>query len=165
MLVEHSYEDSDESTADRITRQLTAICVVLRAQAWKAATIEGLTPTQCYILILLNEGSITPQPAAVAKALAVTRPSAGQAIDSLVRKGLVDRDAVQTNRRDKALTLTPKGQEVAARASGYSAFLAEAAAALAPNEQEGLLALLVKLTGNLPTGGSAACSAVRPLSG
>jgi DNA-binding MarR family transcriptional regulator len=135
MSLEHSRKDSDRSAADRITKHLTAICTSLRAKAWKAATAEGLTPTQCHILIMLGEGMVKPQPTAIAAALAITRPSVGQAIDALVRKGLVAREVVQTSRRDIALTLTIKGQEVAVLVGRYSDLLTLAVEGLLPDDK------------------------------
>jgi DNA-binding MarR family transcriptional regulator len=150
MPVEHSGEDSDRSIAERITGELNAICTSLRAKAWKAATAEGLTPTQCHILIMLGEGMVKPQPTAIAAALAITRPSVGQAIDALVRKSLVAREVVQTSRRDIALTLTIKGQEVAVRVGRYSDFLTRAVEGLSTNDQESLVQILNKIAARLP---------------
>ncbi|MBX6377634.1 MAG: winged helix-turn-helix transcriptional regulator [Clostridia bacterium] len=147
--------DRGQDGADRgeVARQVSAglarISVALRSRSWREAGPEGLSPTQGQVLVSLRyapEGLSLRQ---VAEALAVTPPTASEAVRTLVAKGLVVREADPADRRAVRLHLTPAGRAVAERAAQWPDFLAGAAAELDPAEQTALLRALVKMVRTL----------------
>ena len=72
----------------------------------------------------------------VADGLAVTRPTACDAVATLVRKGLIAKEKDDKDRRAVALRLTVDGVWEADRIARWPDFLTRAVGALSPGEQE-----------------------------
>jgi hypothetical protein len=93
---------------------------------------------------------------AIAAGVAISDPTACDAVQTLVKKGLVRKVPVPADRRARRISLTVSGRREATRAAGRPGFLADAVASLPPIEQEALLRGLVKTiralqeTGEIP---------------
>jgi DNA-binding MarR family transcriptional regulator len=125
---------------------LAKIGLALRAQAWQRAGERGLTPTQGQILGLLKaRGERLCRLQELADAMGVSPATASDALRALERKRLVARARARADARSLAVGLTTRGREEAARAGGWSDFLAEKVSDLEPAEQAALLRLLTRL--------------------
>lgn len=132
----------------RLAQGLAKISLALKSQGRARSHRAGLSPTQAQILIELAR----TEPARLeelARALAVRPPTASEAIETLVRKGLVRRGRQRTDRRALALSLTVRGRRMAARLAHWPEFLAEAVGALSETEQVVFHRALVKMIRSL----------------
>lgn len=75
-----------------------------------------LRPVEYTILTLVCENPGV-SPAKLAQALAVTAPNITMWIDKLEQRGLVKREKSETDGRAQQLRVTPKGQQLAAKAT------------------------------------------------
>jgi DNA-binding MarR family transcriptional regulator len=131
---------------------LSRIAMALRSKAWKDASHRGLTPTQGQILAFLStreDARLTD----VAKALAISAPTASDAVATLERKGLLRKQASRTDPRAISLRLTASGKREVQRSSSNQNFLQRAIDELSRSEQEALLVLLVKILRSLQATG------------
>lgn len=132
---------------------LAKIGMAVRAEAWRRGEATGLTPTQAQILAHLAARG----PARVgrlAEDLAVTQPTASQAVDALARKGLVERRPDPADRRAARLHLTAAGRRAAEAAPAWPDALLEAVDALDAAEQAVFLKGLTKMIRALQTRGA-----------
>lgn len=90
--------------------------------------------------------------AALAKLLGISAPTASDAMNSLVAKGLVAKKP-GPDRRSISLVLTPEGHATADRTREWPDFLAEAVDTLPAGEQADLLRGLVKVVRSLQVKG------------
>jgi hypothetical protein len=88
--------------------------------------------------------------------LAITRPTASDAIAALERKGYLARQPDPRDARAAGLVLTAAGMAVAREAGDWPATLVEVAADLPPAEQEALLRLVMHLIRGLQLRGAIA---------
>ena len=109
---------------------------IARTAAWLAKQVElglasvDLSLPQYRVLGLLDAGPAVSS--ALADRLAVRPPSVTAVVDGLVARGLVDRRAVQDDRRRVSHVLTPEGRRVLSDADGaVDARLGAIAASLA----------------------------------
>ncbi len=110
----------DARTVARLARQVEVAL----------ATVE-LTQPQYRILALLSEGSAAAT--ALARRLAVSRPSVTALVDGLVARGYVARGSDPQDRRRVTHVLTPQGRRILARADDAATErLAEIARHVAP---------------------------------
>lgn len=133
-----------EPLPHRLAEGLARISLALRSQGRARSHRAGLSPTQAQILIELARS----EPARLeelARALAVRPPTASEAVDALVRKGLVRRGRQRTDRRALALSLSARGRRLAARLSQWPDFLAEAIDGLSQAEQVVFHRALIKM--------------------
>lgn len=152
---------SSEPLARRVAVALAKIGLALRSRAWREAGERGLSPTQGQILSTLRlrpEGAMAPS--ALAEALAVTPATVSDAVRALAEKGLVARERSPDDGRSLQVVLTAAGRAEADRAAGWPDFLASAAEALAPAEQEAFLRALVVLMRTLQERGEIPVSAM-----
>ncbi len=99
--------------AANIVTGLARIGQVLRAQSWRQAEADGLSPTQIQILIhLIRRGPA--RVGALAAELAVTQPTVSDAAAALVRKGHAERRPDPGDGRATLLHPTASGQRLAA---------------------------------------------------
>lgn len=152
-MTEFTTETADDALSRRVMMGLTKIGLALRSQARASATERGLSTTQGEILTMLLRKS-GMNLSEVAHALAVTRPTASDAVDALVRKGLVDKNRSPRDPRALSLVLTPKGQREARRATSWPDALLHAVEALSPDEQRVWLRGLLKMLAALEDGGA-----------
>ncbi len=137
----------------RIASGLGRIAVVLRGLAWKRATEDAVTPTQAEILQQLAESSGPLRLGEVAAALAISSPTASDAVTALVNKGLAVKVA-GADRRAVAINITAAGQELALRSADWSDLLARAVQTLSPSEQGVMLRALSKIIVQLQDDGA-----------
>ncbi len=132
--------------AQKVVQGLVKLGLTLRHRAWQHAYPHALTPTQVQILtyLLSREPQAVPV-SEVAQALAVTLPTASDAVEALVRKGLVSKRTSPQDRRSRALSLTPAGRRLARRLRLWPDVLLEAVEGLAPEERSVLLRALLKM--------------------
>lgn len=138
------FDSISEPIARRVTTGLAKIGLVLRSRAWKGAATAGVTPTQGHALGLLRDAPDGMRLAALAKLLGISAPTASDAMNSLVAKGLVAK-MPGADLRSISLVLTADGEAAADRTREWPGFLAEAVDTLPPEEQAGLLRGLVKV--------------------
>lgn len=138
----------DAESAHSIEAQLVAglskVGLALRTAAWDGAHARGLSPTQGQILSFLDRrGSASLR--SVAEHLAITPPTASDAVGALVAKTLVRRRRSASDGRTLVLSLTATGRAEAHRAANWSDAVADAVGALSPLDQRQLLGTLIHL--------------------
>jgi DNA-binding MarR family transcriptional regulator len=133
------------SASQQVVAGLARIGAVLKSQAWQRAWPAGLTPTQAQMLALLHaHGAGRPwRLGALAAELAITPATASDAVDALVRKGLVRKRRARDDGRAVELTLTPEGAQLAAATAAWPDALLRALDTLTPAEQAALLRALM----------------------
>lgn len=146
------FDSISEPIAKRVTAGLAKIGLVLKSRAWKGAGAAGVTPTQAQALALLREAPKGMRLGALAGLLGVSAPTASDAVNTLVGKGLAAKEP-GPDKRSVALKLTPKGEAVADCAAEWPGFLARAVDELEATEQAALLRSLVKLIRTLQENG------------
>jgi DNA-binding MarR family transcriptional regulator len=98
---------ADEELA-RYGRQLTLLARVIEA------TLGDLSLTGYRVLALVEQGD--HRSSEIARQLAVGRPTVTYAVDTLVDKGLLERETAESDRRVIQLRLTRAGREALRRA-------------------------------------------------
>jgi DNA-binding MarR family transcriptional regulator len=108
----------------------------------------GIRGPHLFILMMMRADGPMSQ-AALTKRLWIDRTTMVHIIDDLERLGLVERTRDPNDRRANAVRVSPRGEEVLARA-GQLAHAGEAGvmSALSPEEQEQLRSLLARLAGD-----------------
>lgn len=127
-----------------IATGLTRIAMFLRSEAWRRAETTGLSPTQTQILALLVQRG-PARVGAVADEIAVTQPTASDAVAALVRKGYVARRADPEDARATRLHPTAAGRRLAAELAVWPDALLGAIDALDPPEQAVFVKGLAKM--------------------
>jgi DNA-binding MarR family transcriptional regulator len=142
MTINH---DNDRYTAERrIVTGLSKVGLALRAMMWAKGRSSGLTPTQGQILSLLQtRGAL--RLSAIASDLGIRQPTATEAVNTLVRKGLVGKTADPDDGRAIALRLTKKGRSEAKRTAGWPDALMRAVGELDEGDQAAFLRALTKM--------------------
>lgn len=150
------FEQSSEPVDVRIAVGLNKLGLAMKQETWKQSTGAGLSPTQGQILSSLSlDGDRTSTE--LAKTMGLTLPTVSDSVRVLVDKGLVAKRPDPRNARASLLSLTPAGRERAQRARSFPDYLASAAGALSPTEQEVFFTGLVKMIrtlqgeGKIPT--------------
>lgn len=146
------FDAISEPIAKRVTAGLAKIGLVLKSRAWKGAGAAGVTPTQAEALALLREAPKGMRLGALAGLLGVSAPTASDAVNTLVGKGLTVKEP-GPDKRSVALKLTPEGEAIADRTAEWPGFLARAVDELEATEQAALLRSLVKLIRTLQENG------------
>lgn len=134
-----------EPLRERVAAGIARLGTAVRAQAWRAAGEQGLTPTQGQILAQLRARAAPCRLGALAEALAVSAATASDAVQALERKRLVTRGRSARDSRSLAIALTPLGRSAAAASAAWTDFLAEGVSALPAAEQAALLRLVTRL--------------------
>ncbi|MBF2019851.1 MAG: winged helix-turn-helix transcriptional regulator [Hydrococcus sp. C42_A2020_068] len=143
-----------DSAEQRILVGLSKVSLALKSQSWKDAGRYGLSPTQVQILSLLQaKGAGGMGLSAVAEGLAVTPATASDAVRVLVEKGLVQKTPSPEDKRAIAITLTPKGQQLAVQTACWSDLLLDAVGELSELEQTVFLRGLIKMIRKLQEAG------------
>ena len=113
------------------------------------ALVEGeerLLFSQLRCLQMLAHGQGPPYAAQLARALLVTPPTMTRTLDTLVERGLVERQPDAANRRQVALVITPEGRTLVDRYEAViTTHLHRLLAPLPPDRQERLLLALQDL--------------------
>jgi DNA-binding MarR family transcriptional regulator len=134
------------SLQQRIIMGLSKIGLALKSRSWQDASQQKLTPTQGQILALLRSKGIGGMRLSeLANKLGVSAATSSDAVTTLVEKGLVQKCKAVDDGRAIAISLTPKGQQIAAQASDWPDFLLDAVGELSETEQEVFLKGLIKM--------------------
>ena len=140
----YDFDVQSEPLEVRVSDGLAKIGGAIRSHGWRAAGAFRLTPTQAHALTLLRGEPEGLRLSVIAAGLAVTAPTASDAVASLVRKGLVVRGADAADRRAAAFALTPEGRAVSEDLAAAPDFLARAVESLDPADQVDLHLALIK---------------------
>ncbi|MFZ2875056.1 MAG: MarR family winged helix-turn-helix transcriptional regulator [Phycisphaerales bacterium] len=138
---------ADQTTGRRIVAGLAKVALVFRQAQWAASGGRGLTPTQAQILAIVagegggNRASMGVK--AVAERLAVTMATASEAVGALVDKGLLRKEADESDGRAVVLTLTARGRREASNTADWPAAIVEAVDAMPETERAAFLRGLV----------------------
>lgn len=127
-----------------IATGLARIGMVMRAEGWRQADAAGLSPTQAQILIHLVQCG-PARVGAVAEAIAVTQPTASDAVAALIRKGHVKRRPDPQDARAAQLHPTAAGRRLAGELAVWPDALLGAMEALDPLEEAAFVRGLVKM--------------------
>ena len=134
------------SLQQRIIVGLSKIGLALKSRSWQDASQQGLTPTQGQILTLLRSKSLGGMRLSeLANQLGVSAATSSDAVTTLVEKELVQKCKAVDDGRAIAISLTPKGQQIAAQTSDWPDFLLDAVGELSETEQEVFLKGLIKM--------------------
>lgn len=136
-------------TAERVVAVLGRLAAVTRAEAWRTAMAEDLTPTQVDLMALLAARPPGVRLGWLAEQLCVSSPTASDAVAALVLKGWVQKARAADDARALSLSLTRSGRALAKRLAAPFGVVESAAAALPAQAQEQLLFGLLNLVGEL----------------
>jgi DNA-binding MarR family transcriptional regulator len=137
----------------KLVAALERVGQALRVQMWDTAKEHGLSPTQLQVLLRLASDPPTRRRIGVlAGELDVTHPTVSDAVAVLRRKGLVDRDAAAGRRA--ALSLSARGQAVAARLADWDERTRRQLADLPVADKQATLRLLLDLVAGLQRSGA-----------
>ncbi|HRJ50947.1 MAG: winged helix-turn-helix transcriptional regulator [Phycisphaeraceae bacterium] len=155
---------------DAVATGLAKIGLVLRHQAWQAGETSGLTPTQSQVLAVVlasPEGWLGVSE--VARQLAVTQPTASDAITALERKKLVVRDRAGHDARVVRVRVTTEGRRRSRESAQWPDALLKAIDELDPVERGVFVKGLTKMIRSLQESGRistvrmcATCTYFRP---
>ena len=122
---QNPFDRSESSLAQRIAEGLTRLGRAARSAGRRGAHKRGFSSTQCEILTYLdrNPGASLSH---VATALGITRPTACDAVYSLMTRGFVEKRRSATDRRSLDLVLTESGRAEAESESTFPESIAEA---------------------------------------
>jgi len=120
----YDFDAESEPLDVRVSNGLAKIGGAIRSHGWRTAGLVGLTPTQSQALTLLRGEPRGLRLSVIAAALAVTAPTASDAVGTLVRKGLVTRGEDPSDRRAAAFALTARGREISEDLATAPDFLA-----------------------------------------
>lgn len=133
----------------RVHAVLARLSSVMRAEAWRQAAAEGLTPTQADLLALLGGRPPGARLGWLAEQLSITSATASDAVATLVAKGWVEKARATDDARALSLRLTRSGAALARRLAAPSGLVETATAVLPAQDQEtllyGLMTLVVQL--------------------
>lgn len=129
----------------RVVAGLAKIGLALRTQQWQATGQRGLNPTQGQILAILRARPDGISLAELASELGVTPATASGSVAALVRKRLVGKRRLPTNKRAVVIRLTATGQREADRSVAWHDMLFRAVDQLSQHQQEVLLVALMKM--------------------
>jgi DNA-binding MarR family transcriptional regulator len=144
-MIADPFAISADPPGRRVATGLAKVGLALKHQAWRQASLRGLSPTQAQILTVLRPSHRGLRLAEVADRLAVTAATASEAVGALARKGLVRKMQDAADLRSLSIRLTPAGRREADRAADWPDFLLKAVDALSPAEQAVFLRALVMM--------------------
>lgn len=142
-----------------IDQRLLALVDLLRARIAVVAADVGLTPQQAILLRQLGQPRAMCEVAAI---LACDRSNVTGLVGRLEDRGLVERTSDPHDRRVKRLRLTAAGAATAAAVQARMFADSPSTADLDAEERRRLLALLRKLTPDLPEAAASASCPVQP---
>ncbi|MFA7596857.1 MAG: MarR family winged helix-turn-helix transcriptional regulator [Novosphingobium sp.] len=132
---------------------LSRIGMLLRSEGWRQAETTGLTPTQSQILAYLAARG-PARIGAIATEIAVTQPTASDAVAALVRKGYVEKLRDPEDARAVRLQPTEAGKRLANETAVWPDALLGAVDALDDGDRAGFLKALTKMIGALQASGA-----------
>jgi DNA-binding MarR family transcriptional regulator len=149
-----------------LERLSQALRVLLREEAQE----RGLSPIQAQFLVhLLFHGPQLRRVGRLAEEFDLTRATVSDAVGSLEKKRLIERDPWPEDKRVATLRLTPAGEEVARGLSTWANAVEKSLSASSPEEKEVVLRFLMGLIASLQKAGvvtvarmCVSCSFFRP---
>ncbi|MGD1983300.1 MAG: MarR family winged helix-turn-helix transcriptional regulator [Chromatiaceae bacterium] len=126
----------------RLADGLTRLAAVARQLDWQAAASAGLSPTQADILRFVANRPEGARLTAAAAHSGVRKATASDAVTTLESKSLLRKQADASDGRAIALKATAKGARIA---RDWPASFGPVVEGLSDNEQEMLLALVIKM--------------------
>ena len=140
------------STAGNIAHALSRLALYWRAAGWRAAGVQGLTPTQAEILSQLAAGPM--RSGDLARGLGVSAPTLTDAVTTLAAKGLAERRPDPQERRAALVALTPRGAGAVALLPDIPETIAPVLEGLTEPDRAGLLRGLVLVIRGLQEAGA-----------
>ncbi|HOP16349.1 MAG TPA: MarR family winged helix-turn-helix transcriptional regulator, partial [Gammaproteobacteria bacterium] len=136
------FDEITEPLDRRLADGLTRLAAVARQLDWQAAASAGLSPTQADILRFVASRPEGARLTAAAAHIGVRKATASDAVTTLETKSLLRKQADASDGRAIALKATAKGTRVARE---WPASFGPVVEGLSDNEQEMLLALVIKM--------------------
>jgi len=136
------FDEITEPLDRRLADGLTRLAAVARQLDWQAAASAGLSPTQADILRFVASRPEGARLTAAAAHIGVRKATASDAVTTLETKSLLRKQADAADGRAIALKATAKGTRVARE---WPASFGPVVEGLSDNEQEMLLALVIKM--------------------
>ena len=136
------FDEITEPLDRRLADGLTRLAAVARQLDWQAAASAGLSPTQADILRFVASRPEGARLTAAAAHIGVRKATASDAVTTLETKSLLRKQADAADGRAIALKATAKGTRVARE---WPASFGPVVEGLSDNEQEILLALVIKM--------------------
>lgn len=101
------------ASGEVIELALEQLAVVFRTLLWEQAKLQGLSPIQIQFLFYIG-GAIPGENtvSALAKRFNLTQATVSGAVTTLVRKGLLTKEAEKQDRRKTILATTPAGKQM-----------------------------------------------------
>jgi DNA-binding MarR family transcriptional regulator len=137
-------EGPDTPLARQVTAGIFKLGLALRTHVRRDTAPRGLNPTQAQILALLRASEEPLSLSEVAQGMAVTAPTASDAVKALVAKGLVAKTRA-ADARVLSLALTKAGERAADKGARGPEFVLAAVDALTAEEQAAFMRALVKM--------------------
>jgi DNA-binding MarR family transcriptional regulator len=138
----------------RIVVAMERLSEAFRTRLWDENKKHNLSPLQIQIIIFLL---YHPEQGAGVKQLAdefnVAKPTASDAVKTLIRKGYLTEEPVATDGRRKILKLTPKGEKTAHQVSFFANRIQDEISPLASDRKKILLESLLDIIYNLQQSG------------
>lgn len=142
--------DVDKKIVASLERLSQALRVLLREEAQE----RGLSPIQAQFLVhLLFHGPESRRVGQLAREFDLTRATVSDAVGSLEKKGLVERDPWPDDRRVATLGLTPAGEEAARGLATWANAVEGSLSASSPEEKEVVMRFLMGLIASLQRAG------------
>lgn len=144
----------DHDPATQTAQGLHKIALVMRHHAWKAASQQGLSPTQAQALVALRSATGPLRLSALADALSITPATVSEAVTALEEKGLISKSPASDDRRAIALRLTHTGKREAGRVAMWPDAMLDAIGGLDAQEHAVLQRTLIKMIRSLQDRGA-----------
>jgi len=141
------------SADTHIATGLAKIGTFLRSEGWRQGEVFGVTPTQAQILAHLAARG-PARVSALAQEVAVTQPTASDAVAALVRKGLIEKRPDPDDARAARLHPTPAGRRLANELAVWPDALLAAIDALEEAEKNAFLKGLIRMIRELQVRGA-----------
>lgn len=133
---------ADDTLAERLAGGLSRLAAVARQLDWQTAATFGLTPTQADILAFVVHRPNGVRLSDAAAHAGVSKATASEAVTALERKRLLRKYADAHDGRALAIKATVRGRHLI---EAWPSSFAPVVAGLAPQEQETVFALVVKM--------------------
>lgn len=153
--METPFDELTEPAERRIAYGLGQIGTALRRMMWQQAQGEDMTPTQAQILALLQAQGLLRM-SAIAEGIGVRQPTASDAVQTLLRKGYVEKLPDPADGRAVAVRLSAAGRERATRIAEWPAALVAAVETLEGAERAAFLRGVIKIIRALQANGGIA---------
>jgi DNA-binding MarR family transcriptional regulator len=154
--VESVFEPSSQhgDVDKKVVASLERLSQVLRVLLRKAAHERGLSPIQARFLVhLLFHGPELRRVGRLAEEFGLTPATVSEAVGSLEKKGLVNRDPWAGDGRVATLRLTLAGEEAARGIATWANAVEGSLFAASPGEKEVVMRFLMDLIASLQTAG------------